>query len=432
MGERQLLVVGLMSGTSADGIDAAVVRVPEVPDLAGARQAVHHHYAYTAAQRRMIHGLFDTPQATADVLCRANFLLGEWFAAAALEAIARAGASPAEVDLIGLHGQTVYHCPPAAASRFQPAGASTVDDAANPVWRQDEMGDVACTLQLGEPAVIVERSGVTTVADFRVRDVAAGGQGAPLVSYVDALLFTDRRALRAVLNLGGIANVTILLPSGAGPAGTHRSLAFDTGPGNMVLDWLAHRLTGGELCYDVGGHLASRGSLDDDLLAVLLDDPYFAAPPPKTTGRERFGAPYAERVLGLATARGLSIEDTLATATALTAETIARGIVAAVEHSFPTASDVPPEIIAGGGGTANSALMAEIARRLPHATLTTHEAFGIGNQAKEALSFALLAAAAVRGQPNTLPSCTGASHSVVMGKIVPGANYTSLMRTLFG
>ncbi|HEX2033549.1 MAG TPA: anhydro-N-acetylmuramic acid kinase [Chloroflexota bacterium] len=414
MSQRPLRVLGLMSGTSADGIDSALVQLPQRPALSDVRAARYHHYPFTPAQRRAVFQLFDPTQAHAERLCQMNFRLGEWFAAAAMAALEAAGLPAAEVDLIGSHGQTVVHCPPPG-----PPGR----DAGAEEYRPS-------TLQLGEPAVIAERTGITTVADFRVRDMAAGGHGAPLVSYVDALLFRHASETRVLLNLGGIANVTVLPTTAAGTV----PLAYDTGPGNMVLDWLAGRLTGGAQTYDRDGELAAEGTVHQELLQELLREPYFAAPAPKTTGRERFGAAYAEGVWRLAHDLGLGAGDLMATATALTAETIARALSGAI----------PPgtqglEVIAGGGGTRNPSLMGELGRRLPAALpahrplrLTTSDAYGIPSQGKEALSFAILAAAALRGEPNTIPSCTGARHEVVMGKIVPGERYRALMQGLFG
>jgi anhydro-N-acetylmuramic acid kinase len=286
------------------------------------------------------------------------------------------------------------------------------------------------------------------VADFRVRDVAAGGHGAPVVSYVDALLFRDQRKTRVVLNLGGIGNVTVLWPEDD----PRPPLAFDTGPANMVLDWLATRLTGGALSCDAGGRLAAAGTADEALLAELLSDPYFSAPPPKTTGREQFGGAYAARLLERAQHRGLSPEDVMATALALTVRTVAGAIrttaMGPAEDEGRKTRDEgrigsprlsssvlrPPslEVIAGGGGTQNPALMAGLRHELPEAQVLTHEDLGVSSKAKEALSFAILAARAIRGEPNTVPSCTGARRAVVMGKILPGANYAALMRRLFG
>ncbi|HEU5317760.1 MAG TPA: anhydro-N-acetylmuramic acid kinase, partial [Chloroflexota bacterium] len=375
-----------MSGTSADGIDAVVVRLGWPPTLADLRDVTLHTRPFAGPEREAIFSLFDTDRTTARDVCAMNFRIGEWFAQAALGAASAAGLTPDEIDLIGSHGQTIFHQPP-------------------------EPGATASSLQVGEPSVIAERTGITTVGDFRVRDMAAGGHGAPLVSYVDALLLGHPTRTRAVLNLGGIANVTVLPPARGGA----RPIAFDTGPANMVLDWLAATLTRGALRYDESGRLAAAGRVDGTLLNALLADPYFAAPPPKTTGRERFGAPYAHALLEQARARGLRDVDVMATALALTAESVARGIRAtALTHG------TVDEVIAGGGGTQNPVLMAEIARRLTGVTVRTHEAHGVSSQAKEALTFAVLAAAAVRGETNTVPSCTGATHSTVMGKIVPG------------
>jgi anhydro-N-acetylmuramic acid kinase len=399
-----LEVLGLMSGTSADGIDAALVTLPETPSLDDLRDVRLFHRPFGADERRAVFALFDTERTTARDVAAMNFQIGEWLAAAALGALAEAGLDPEAIDLVGSHGQTIYHQPPGEAS------GRVVDGSAGIL-------DVACTLQIGEPSVIAERTGITTVADFRVRDMAAGGQGAPLVSYVDLLLFRHPTERRAVLNLGGIANLTLLPPSES----SDLPLAFDTGPANMILDWLAVEVTGGSLRYDVDGALAAAGTVDETLLDQLLADTYFEAPPPKTTGRERYGAPYARSFWENAQRRGLHAEDALATALALTAETVA-GALRPLGVS---------EVIAGGGGTRNPVLMAALARRLPGVRVSTHETYGVSSQAKEAASFAILAAAAIRNQPNTLPSCTGARHAVVMGKITPGRNYAQLMRRVF-
>jgi anhydro-N-acetylmuramic acid kinase len=401
-----LVVAGLMSGTSADGIDVAILAVPVRPSMETVRQARFTHHPYRPDQSRAIFRLFDTERTTARDVCQMNVLIGEWFAEAALAGIEAAGLGAGEVDLISSHGQTILHCPPE-----RPDAGSGGQGRRGP-----GPAVVACTLQIGEPAVIAERTGITTVADFRVRDMAAGGEGAPLVSYVDVLLFRHAVHTRVVLNLGGIANVTVIPPFGD----ERPPLAFDTGPANMVLDWLAGAFSGGSLTHDRDGQLAAAGTSDGALLAELLANPYFKAVPPKTTGRERYGAPYASDVLARARARGLAESDTMATVTALTAETVASAVRASGAA----------EVIAGGGGTKNPVLMAELARRLPGVHVANHEAHGIPSQAKEAISFALLGAAAIRGQPNTLPSCTGATNPVVMGKIVPGHNYASIMRRI--
>ncbi|HXI17865.1 MAG TPA: anhydro-N-acetylmuramic acid kinase [Chloroflexota bacterium] len=395
-----LLVMGLMSGTSADGIDAVLLAVPAHPQLEDVRYAHHFHRPYSPEERDTIFALFDTERTTARNVCMMNFRIGEWFADASLEAVRSSGHSIKDVDLIGSHGQTVFHSPPGAGGESQPS-----------------------TLQIGEPSVIAERTGITTVGDFRVRDMAAGGHGAPLVSYVDVLLFAHATETRVVLNLGGIANATIVPPIGARAV----PLAFDTGPANMVLDWLVSEGTDSASSFDNEGLLAAAGNVDETLLAELLADPYFAAPPPKTTGRERFGAAFAAALWARARRRGLRLEDALATALALTAETVARAIVASELTHGPIS-----EVIAGGGGTKNPTLVQAIQERLPKVRVTAHEQYGVSSQAKEALSFAILASAALRGQVNTIPSCTGAVRPVVMGKIVPGENYLPLLRkTLF-
>jgi len=392
----ELLVMGLMSGTSADGIDVALLALPAQPRLEDVRRVHLFHRPYSPPERASIFALFDTERTTARDVCTMNFRIGEWFAEAALEAVRGADRSIEEVDLIGSHGQTIFHAPPG-----------------------DEPGAVPSTLQIGEPSVIAERTGITTVGDFRVRDMAAGGHGAPLVSYVDVLLFSHPTETRAVLNLGGIANATVIPPAGARAA----PIAFDTGPANMVLDWLTTEGTGGASFYDDEGRLAAAGNVEETLLTELLADSYFTAPPPKTTGRERYGVAFARALSAKAAGRGLQLEDALATALALTAETVARAIVAS-ELTHGAVS----EVIAGGGGTKNPVLMRAIQERLPSVRVTAHEQYGVSSQAKEAFSFAILASAALRGQVNTIPSCTGARHPVVMGKIVPGQNYLPLLR----
>lgn len=413
---ESVLAVGLMSGTSGDGIDAAVVRVAPEPTLVDLSAAAYVSRPYTTAQRALLFELFDHTRATADRLCEANFIVGEWFAAAARDAVRSAGSALSAVDLIGSHGQTVYHIPPGTQGRCP------------------------STLQIGEPAVIAERTGITTVGHFRPRDMAAGGHGAPLVSYLDALLFTHDTETRAVLNIGGIANVTVLPPRRSGQA----PVAFDTGPGNMVIDYVVTTITGGALTYDMDGRLATAGQVDTSLLESWLAEPYFAQVPPKTTGRDRFGAPYAAQLLADGRARGLLDADVVATVTALTAVSVARALRTGewrdARGERPAAAAPSPvasrrtldELIVGGGGSRNPTLLCYLREQLPETRLVAHEAYGLSSGAKEALCFAVLAAQCVRGLPNTVPSCTGARHPVVTGTIVPGRNYAALMKKLFG
>jgi anhydro-N-acetylmuramic acid kinase len=380
---RPRRIVGLMSGTSLDGIDAAVVEVAGGIPFTNLRVLAFHTRPYTPEERGRIANLLRVDVPLPEVT-RANMWLGELFAAAALTAITAAGLTPAEVDAVASHGQTVWHIPPAD-------------------------GQPGATLQLGEPSVIAERTGLLTVADFRPRDIAAGGHGAPLVPFADYLLFHSSANSAAVQNIGGIGNVT-WIPRGGAPGDM---IAFDTGPGNMVIDALAAHYTG-EPC-DRDGALAARGRVDDALLAALLDHPYFAAPPPKSTGRETFGAAYAVEVRQRAEAAGLSPADTLATATALTAESIARAY-----RDFLLPRGGVDEVILGGGGRYNPMLVRLLAARLPDIPLRTHEDYGIPSDAKEAIAFALLGHATLCGVPANVPSATGAAHPVVLGKIVPG------------
>jgi anhydro-N-acetylmuramic acid kinase len=376
-----------MSGTSADGVDAAVVEIHGAPPDLSVQLLSFVVVPFDVEQRARIFALFDPITGTVDRICWMNFALGEWFAAAALRAIEKAGLTPYDVDLIGSHGQTIYH--------------AVGDDS-----------PVKSTLQIGEAAVIAARTGVTTVADFRVADVAVGGQGAPLVSYVDWLLLRHPTCARAVQNIGGIANVTYL-PPGDDPTGV---LAFDTGPGNMLIDDAANRITAGAQAFDQDGVLAARGQTDETLLAELMAHPYLAQPPPKTTGREQFGAPFGARVREGAETRGLRGEDVAATLTAFTAASIAD----AYRRFLP---QMPDEVILGGGGASNPTLVAMLRQRLAAVHVTTHEALGLSSNAKEAIAFAVLAYETIHGRPSNLPTCTGAGTQTVLGKITPGANY---------
>ncbi len=386
-------IVGLMSGTSADGVDAALVEVEQAGPGGGLAVEMRAFVGrpHPPALREAILAACDPTTGRVDRICWLNAALGEAFAAAALAAIAAAGLQPADVDLIASHGQTIYHA-------TQPGD------------------DPPATLQIAAPAVIAERTGVTTVADFRPRDVAAGGQGAPLVSYVDYLLFADPARTRIVLNVGGIANFTVLR-AGAGPEAT---IAFDTGPGNMVIDALAESLLG-EPCDRDGRH-AAAGRVDEGLLTELLAHPYFRRSPPKTTGREQFGRQYATALRAAGERRGLGADDLLATATALTVRTVGDAIRAHVGSV--------DDVVVGGGGARNPTLLGWLAREVSPARLLRHEDFGIDGDAKEAIAFAVLGYETIHGRPGTLASCTGARHPVVLGSITPGDNYLALLRRI--
>jgi anhydro-N-acetylmuramic acid kinase len=384
-------VIGLMSGTSADGVDAAVVEIHGMPPNLSADLLSFTFVPYNSEQRARIFALFGPATGTVDHICHMNFAIGEWFATAAVQAMEDAGLSPNDVALIGSHGQTIYHA-------------------------VGEDSPVRSTLQIGEAAVIAARTGITTIADFRVADVAAGGQGAPLVSYVDWLLLRHTTRTRAVQNIGGIANVTYL-PPGDDPAGV---MAFDTGPGNMLIDYAVSRATGGEQRFDRDGALAANGQVDETLLAELMTHPYLALTPPKTTGREQFGASFGSEVWAQAQARGIKGSDVVATLTAFTATSIAD----AYRRYLP---QMPDEVVLAGGGADNSTLVAMMRQRLGTVHVMRHEALGILSDAKEALAFAVLAYETVHGRPANLPTCTGAGAQMILGKITPGANYLELV-----
>lgn len=346
-------VAGVMSGTSLDGIDVAIV------EIQGRRMETigFQSTPYSAETRAAILAVSDTTTQTS-AISQLNFQLGELYARAVRRAVRRFG----PVKLIGCHGQTIYH-----------EGAKN-------------------TLQIGEGAVIAERCGVPVVSNFRARDIAAGGQGAPLVPYVDYLLFHHRTRTRVALNIGGIANITVI------PAGGRAEdvVAFDTGPGNMVINALAPP-------YDRGGKIAARGSVNTALLDELMSDRYYKLKPPKSAGREQYGAAFVERFKTTRT----PIEDQVATATVLTAATIALAV-----GPFGDA-----DLIVSGGGVHNPQIMAHMAGFLPGVAISTSTDHGIDADAKEAIAFAMLAYETWRGRPANLPSATGACRAVVLGEL---------------
>jgi anhydro-N-acetylmuramic acid kinase len=383
VGKGKMRVVGLMSGTSADGVDAAVVEI----DRGKVRLLAFDTFAYPAALRRQILGLCRPESARLENICHYNFVLGEVFADAIIKFCSKSGMSLSSIDLIGSHGQTIYH---------QPSG------------RRYSGRAIRSTLQIGEPSVIAQRTGITTVADFRPRDMAADGEGAPLVPYADYVLFKNKRLTRAVQNIGGIANVTFL------PAGCTQDeiVAFDTGPGNMVIDGIVHLITGGRKRCDTDGKMAARGTVDKRLLGEMLRHPFFRRRPPKSTGREQFGAAFAERIYRRAGSKGLTDSNIVATVTALTARSIAQ----AYRRFLPV---TPDELILCGGGSHNRTLVEMLQAEMPDVKMLSTDDFGISVDAKEAVSFAILAWATVKGMTNNVPAATGAKKPVILGKIVP-------------
>jgi anhydro-N-acetylmuramic acid kinase len=380
LAKQRKQVLGLMSGTSGDGLDCALTTI-EGQGLATRVLAVQSAtLPYSEAERAYLLSLFH-PELPLQKLCQASFRLGEVFAQGALRFLAAQGVPAASVDLIGSHGQTVWHQPPSACAD----------------------GEVASTLQIGEPAVIAARTGVVTVGDFRVADVALVGEGAPLVPYCDYLLFRKPGTRRALQNIGGIANVAVLAEQLADV------VAFDNGPGNMLIDALAPVASGGTQALDLDGELSARGRVLTDVLGRLLDDDYLRLPPPKSTGRERYGHRYAQELLARFADRPPL--DLLRTVVAFTAQAIADSL-------RPLAID---ELVVTGGGVHNRTLLAELAARLyPVPVRRLRDigaAAGVDADNKEAVAFAVLAVQALHGEPANLPRVTGARAAAVLGKL---------------
>ena len=382
------LVVGIISGTSADGVDAALLQIRGTGEALSWRLLRHETLHYSVKVRDLIRRCSEPGSGDAASICRLNVLLGELFARAVTHVAERAGVEPKSIDLIGSHGQTLQNLP----------GPVTITGIT-----------VRSSLQVGEPAVIAERTGVTTVANFRARDLAAGGQGSPLESYVDFLLFRNRSRGRLVINIGGVASLTAIPANAA----ADRVLGFDSGPGNMVIDGLVAHMTGGREAFDHGGRYGRKGKSADELLARLLDHPYLLTPPPKSCGREEFGRPFLESILKENAA--LPPNDLIATATRFTAESIA---FACRRYVMP--HNVYEEAIVSGGGARNDYLMEQLRAAIPELSIKESDEYGLPAAAKEAAAFALLANEAIHGTPNNLPTVTGAARAVVLGTIVFG------------
>jgi anhydro-N-acetylmuramic acid kinase len=383
--ERPHYIVGLMSGTSADGIDAVVAKIAGTGRQLRVQLIAHRHQPFPKSLRTQI--LHASLHGTVSEICELNFLLGEHFARAALGAIRQARLTPRNITAIGSHGQTVHHLPRAKTPS---------------------------TLQIGEPAVIAEWTGITTIADFRVGDMAAGGEGAPLVTYVDWALYTHDTHPRILQNIGGIGNLTYLPPR----ASLADVIAFDTGPGNMVIDAVVAQLSSGRKTYDRHGRWAARGVVSQKLLGELMRYPYLRRRPPKTTGREEFGEPFVQKFLNSARRFKLPAADVIATATAFTATSIADAHDRFVFKKLASSTRPRLEIILGGGGAKNPTLRKMLADRVAPSRVLTQDDLGYSNAAKEALAFAVLAHETLQGQPTNVPAATGARHPVVLGKIV--------------
>ncbi|MFQ5881685.1 MAG: anhydro-N-acetylmuramic acid kinase [Candidatus Methylomirabilales bacterium] len=387
--------MGLMSGTSADGIDAALVEITTEVHYPGVKLLHFESRPYPLGIRDRILHLPANPDALREI-CHLNVLLGELFAQAALDLLKAADSSPAEVALIGSHGQTICHLPA-------------------PVIEGDLV--LRSTLQIGEPSVIAEQTGLCTVADFRPRDVAAGGEGAPLTPYPHYLLFGHPERCRVVLNIGGICNLTFLPP---GAPFTEIS-AFDAGPGNVLIDGMVRRLSGGVMDYDADGAWAASGRVTQALLQRLLGHPFFRRPPPRSAGQEEFGPRMVDELLVEADQRGIPPNDLAATLSAFSVE----AVVGSLEtHIFPRRT--VDEILLCGGGVRNRWLREALEARLAPCRVLITDEIGFPAQGVEAASFAVLAYLTFTGQPGNLPTATGARQAVILGKIIPGKGYSGL------
>jgi anhydro-N-acetylmuramic acid kinase len=384
-------VLGMMSGTSADGIDVALVRISGAPPSLSIKFEGHHHVRFPAQVRAAILRLANGGTTSTAEISQLNFLMGEEFAAAALTACRRWRVPLRVIGLIGSHGQTIFH--QGAAARFLGGRRA------------------ASTLQIGEPSTIAARMGVATIGDFRPADMAAGGQGAPLVPFVDYLLYRDAKLGRVALNIGGIANLAVIPRA----ARAEDVFAFDTGPGNMVIDALVERTTKRRMAYDRGARIALRGQVIRPLLEEMLRSAYLRLPPPKTAGREQFGLEYADELIAWAKKRRARTEDLVRTATIFTALSIADAF-----RRFIFSRVRVNELIVAGGGTKNPLLMAQLRAALPGIEIVPSSRFGVPAEAKEALAFAVMAYEAFHGRANNLPSATGAKRSAIMGKLVHG------------
>lgn len=377
--------MGLMSGTSADGVDAVLCDITGSGKGTSAKVLRLTSVEYPRNIRHILVG--DLRMLTCEEVARLNFLIGSIFADAALKCVAEAGLAPDDIDAVCSHGQTLVHFPEADHPDI-PSRA---------------------TLQVGDISVIAQKTGILTIGDFRPADMAQGGQGAPLVPYADYLLLGHPTLGRVMQNLGGIGNLTYL-PPGCSP---DQVIAFDTGPGNMVVDAVVSILTGGKESMDKDGLLASSGQVHAGLLERLLDNRYFRLKPPKSTGREVFGIQYSRWLIEQA--RGLGChrpEDVVATASELTVQTIIRAY-----RDFVMPLGPVDEVIVGGGGARNCYFMSRLREELSRARIMVHEDLGIPSQAKEGLAFAILGNELLSGHTNNLPSATGAARAVVMGKI---------------
>ncbi len=382
-----MLVLGLMSGTSADGIDVALARISGAPPNLNAKLLGHTSVKFPSALQKEILRVAEQHSITAGALSQLNFRLGELLGGAAIAACRHFRVPPSKVALIGSHGQTIFHQGKPANFLGRPT---------------------ASTLQIGEPAIIAAHTGITTVGDFRPADIALGGQGAPLVPYADYLLYRQKKLGRVSLNLGGIANITVL-PRAAKP---HQVFAFDTGPANMLIDALVSHFTHGRRRFDENARLASQGRSLPALLDDLLRDPYLKLAPPKSTGREYYGNAYVKKLLALGRRYRVKPNDLIRAATIFTALSVVDAL-----NRFVLPKTKINQLIVSGGGARNPLILAQLSAALPGIEVLPSGRLGIPEDAKEAFAFALLAYETFHQRPANLPSATGARGPAILGKI---------------
>ena len=382
-----MLVLGLMSGTSADGIDVALARISGAPPRLNAKLLGHASSKFPRALRKEILCVAEQQPVCAGTLSQLNFRLGELFADAALSACRKFRVQPSNINLIGSHGQTIFHQGRPAKFLGKPT---------------------ASTFQIGDPSVIAARTGITTIGDFRPADMALGGQGAPLVPYVDYLLYRHAKLGRISLNLGGIANITVI-PANAKPS---QVFAFDTGPGNMLIDGLVQHFTDGRQRFDANAQLASRGRGIPGLLDELMHDPYLKLPPPKSTGREYYGRAYLQKLLAVGRRHRAKPKDLIRAATIFTALSVVDAL-----NRFVLPKTKVHQLIVSGGGAHNPLIFTQISAALRDVEVLPSSRLGVPTEAKEAFAFALLAYETFNARPANLPSATGARGPAILGKI---------------
>ena len=384
---KPLLVLGLMSGTSADGIDAVLARISGAPPQINAKLLGHTSFNFPPALRKEILQVAEQQPIPAGELSQLNFRLGHIYADAVLAACKKFKVAPSRVNLIGNHGQTIFHQGKPANYFGKP---------------------IASTLQIGESSVIAARTGITTVSAFRPADMALGGQGAPLVPYVDYLLYRHPKLGRVSLNLGGIANITII-PASAKPS---QVFAFDTGPANILIDALAQHFTRGRQRFDKDAHLAQSGRSIPALLDEFMKDPYLKLAPPKSTGREYYGRVYVQKLHAVGRKHHAKPNDLIRAATIFTALSIVDAL-----NRFVLRKHKIQQLIVSGGGARNPLILAQLSAALPGIEILLSSHFGIREDAKEAFAFALLAYETFHQRPGDLPSATGARGPAILGKI---------------